>query len=703
MNKTVLMMLAAATLVVQNGLAYDDPDEFEAALARATQSKPRLKAAGATLLSETGDDNTYWATGDLNVTRGHGQSINLQFEISKTYTHISSATLTLNAYDVDSSSTERDEVYFNGGTHVGTLSGGNNIWHVNTFRIPASAIHTGINNLRIDVDLDTPGHWVTRIEYAKLVIDGEVYSAPSNLSATQYHNQHPLGVKLTWSAVANAPGYIVVRQIVGEDRAKAIAFVEECNYIDEVRNIPNCKDLKANYCVVVAERQVDSTPIVLSPYSNVALGSWHEKLPPRIELIAKEPSAFGSNAPMLSGLKGANVCTLEFNSGYDKNRYVFKEARIKATSGSVRRNYTSSTPSVTIDIPAGMHGVWSFIGHGIFTDVISGAEYTTPPFELNNVRVCFKRIGRDGVKVSGVRVNGKGDAPNWFKYWKRDGALLSLSDDRVHYDARPFFDFVLHGMEDSFYIGGYTSMATGKVYIRDSAILLDFSSSIRNGNKTVTLHTPNAPSILKCAEVVKHELGHSQLWLSRGGVSGRIFSWLIGGDDDSDGLPNTLEDSCSFLPFKYDDPDTFNFVSGGFSSGYKKKNGDEEVYVRYLATKSHNETYFSSVLRPYRDFSWESSDNPMRGKSMLTASPAKTRATSSEVWSSGSLDDLTFFSGNVGYESPVVIHNVSSIVATPSITDAYSGLDICVNCVATTNTLCVVVVTLTDENDEPVA
>ena len=137
---------------------------------------------------------------------------------------------------------------------------------------------------------------------------------------------------------------------------------------------------------------------------------------------------------------------------------------------------------------------------------------------------------------------------------------------------------------------------------------------------------------MKCAEVVKHELGHSQLWLLRGGVSGRIFSWLIGGDDDSDGLPNSLEDSCSFLPFKYDDPDTFNFVSGGFSSGYKKKNGDEEVYVRYLATKAHNETYFSSVLHPSRDFSWESSDNPTHGKTILTASPAKTRATSSEVW-----------------------------------------------------------------------
>ena len=155
MNKTVLMMLAAATLVVQNGLAYDDPDEFEAALARASQSKPRLKAAGATLLSATGDDNTYWATGDLNVTGRYGEPLYFTFEIPKNYTHITSATLTMDAYDVDAYSTERDEVYFND-VHVGTLTGDNNIWHVNTFPVPASAIKSGVNNLciRIEVDRD---------------------------------------------------------------------------------------------------------------------------------------------------------------------------------------------------------------------------------------------------------------------------------------------------------------------------------------------------------------------------------------------------------------------------------------------------------------------------------------------------------------------------------------------------------------------
>ena len=218
MKKTVLMMLATAIFAVTNGFAYDDLAEMEAALAREAQTRSRLKTTGVTRLSATDSGDTYWATGDLNVTKGRGQSINLQFEISKTYTHISSATLTLNAYDVDSSSTERDEVYFNGGTHIGTLSGGNNIWHVNTFHVPASAIHAGINNLRIDVDVDNRG-WVTRIEYAKLVIDGEVDYI--NLEASTNYNDR---IQLTWKVSSGLSGarYFIDRRQNPNDPFKCI-------------------------------------------------------------------------------------------------------------------------------------------------------------------------------------------------------------------------------------------------------------------------------------------------------------------------------------------------------------------------------------------------------------------------------------------------------------------------------------------------
>ena len=191
--------------IVGEALAGDDIAEIEAALAREAQVKPRLMAASARLLAATGDDNTYWATGELNVTKRRGETISLQFDIPKSYAHITSATLTMNAYDVDSSSTERDEVYFNGTHHIGTLVGGNNIWHENSFSVPASAIHTGINTLRIDVDVDQLG-WITRIEWAKLVIDGEVDYI--KLEASQNYDDR---IQLKWNVstgLAEAKFYV---------------------------------------------------------------------------------------------------------------------------------------------------------------------------------------------------------------------------------------------------------------------------------------------------------------------------------------------------------------------------------------------------------------------------------------------------------------------------------------------------------------
>lgn len=208
MNKTVLTMFATVIFAVTNGFAYDDPDEFEAALARASQSKPRLKAAGATLLSVTDDDNTYWATGnDLNVSKGRGEKINLQFNIPKAYTHISSATLTIYAYDVDSPS-ERDEVFFNN-TFIAALQGSSDTWAENHFAIPVSAIHTGVNNLRVDVSVRNINWWVT-IGWAKLVIDGEVEYI--DLKASQNYDDR---IQLKWNVSSGLYGaryYIDRRQ-----------------------------------------------------------------------------------------------------------------------------------------------------------------------------------------------------------------------------------------------------------------------------------------------------------------------------------------------------------------------------------------------------------------------------------------------------------------------------------------------------------
>ena len=203
-----VVVMAMPLCIVGEAFAGDDIAEIEAALAQEAQSKPRLMTATVRSLSASGDDNTYWATGELNETKRMGETISLQFDIPKVYGYILSATLTMNVYDVDSYSTERDEVYFNGTYHIGTLVGGNNIWHENTFSVPASAIQTGVNNLRIDVDVDQLG-WVTRIGWAKLVIDGEVdyikLEASSNLDDS---------IKLSWDvpSVMSGTRYYIDRR-----------------------------------------------------------------------------------------------------------------------------------------------------------------------------------------------------------------------------------------------------------------------------------------------------------------------------------------------------------------------------------------------------------------------------------------------------------------------------------------------------------
>ena len=538
------------------------------------------------------------------------------------------------------------------------------------------------------------------------------FSAPTDLQATEYHNQHPQGVKLTWSPVAGAPGYVILRKVVGENDFYPVGATPDTEYINKVATIPNVKDFKAQYVVAVADWQGNdpNTIVYLSPQSNSAWGSWRENPPPTAEHLP--PRVIGmvkSNAnPMLSGLKGANVYTLEFNDDYDTSGYVFKQARI---TGVCLRNgkryvFTSSTRDVTMDIPAGEHGKWSFEARAVFTETASGKEYITePPYMLDNEPVRFMRTGHDGVKVGGIKTRGWFvNVPNWFKYWKRDLALVSLGDENVYYDGRPWYDEkVLARINPEVWakllsdtVGGWTHPSNGKVYIRDNAIIKDYSGSVYG--RDVRLHTANASCLLKCAEVVKHESEHSRL------IHLRKVDAI---DYDKDGLPDSVEQSFPFLPFEYDNPYTFGFRFNKDGQVYYNQFNDEEIYVRYLATKEHDESYFKWVMNPDADYSWEPDDAPVRrGKVMLSSSVGSSLTTSSvEAWTSGALDDMAFFNFNGAGEqnSSVVVQGVKSITTTSVNAGDYSGLDICVTCVASTNMRCVLVASLSDENGEPVA
>ena len=426
---TMIACLSAATLAVLNCFAGDNLAEIDAALAREAQSKPRLMAASPKLLSATGDDNTYWATGELNVTKSRG-TISLQFDIPKAYTHITSATLTMNAYDVDyTRATERDEVYFNN-THIGRLVGGDNVWNINTFSVPASAIHTGINNLRIEVDVDNLG-WVTRIEYAKLVVDGVVdyikLKASSNFEDK---------IKLSWDV---SSGLLGERYSVYRSSRKNGTFYKIAEHI-KTRSYSDC-GVSAGplyYYYVVSESGIESEIIngkritkFKKPeisLENISHTKWFRG---ENDFVAGDSLQFSIR--FMTKSQPATISKIE----------IFQEGVSSPAYAGCRKifsyNFPTETPlsdnavsSYVAELPigSGSHGMFRFrVGATLCIDGKTVSIQSDNSHSLIRPIYFYPDIGDDAV------------TPNWFRYWAADGACPSLNQTV----PRPIFagDFVL--------------------------------------------------------------------------------------------------------------------------------------------------------------------------------------------------------------------------------------------------------------------
>lgn len=472
MNKTVLMMLAAATLVVQNGLAYDDPDEFEAALARASQSKPRLKAAGATLLSATGDDNTYWATGDLNVTGRYGEPLYFTFEIPKNYTHITSATLTMDTYDVDAYSTERDEVYFND-VHVGTLTGDNNIWHVNTFPVPASAIKSGANNLCIRIEVSG---WITRISDVKLVIDGVTDYIV--LEASQNYDDR---IQLKWNvstglaaekfyvhrSPSGKPGTFTVigEQLFARPNQYLYFSDKSCtpgvNYYYHIVSSSGIRsedkigkrtvkivDPKLAFTLEGTDHPLDRGALGQNKETDILVAghAFHFKMsmldcPP--DFTIKSIELIGVPAGGALAQKEHKVfCSIY---AYDSDRYkeFAKGRNVLATSSSFEFD-------AVLNAGKGFHGKYEWKAECEYE-----ANGTVRPKETlvgPKKNVYFEKYGIDNgvpAKTPFWALTYCKTVPNWFAYWKDDGACPGLKNSEVYYRGKYKAGFFLGGEANS--------------------------------------------------------------------------------------------------------------------------------------------------------------------------------------------------------------------------------------------------------------
>lgn len=195
-TKTMVTMLAvlcaACSLVAADQQsATEDIAAFEAGL-QAIASKPKLMSAK--LLSATSGTTVYpTSNSDMNKTGNHTTPLDLYFDV--TMASVSSATLYLNAYDVDyPSATEDDEVYFNG-TPIGRLQGYDGGMNMNTFNLPANIVKIGSNHVHIDVSVN-PSGWITQIrEGTKLVLNGEEGRVTLTVSKDLLNK-----IELNWSA-----------------------------------------------------------------------------------------------------------------------------------------------------------------------------------------------------------------------------------------------------------------------------------------------------------------------------------------------------------------------------------------------------------------------------------------------------------------------------------------------------------------------
>jgi len=143
---------------------------------------PARKALMALASTDSGlKTDTFEATGDLDQVVGTG-TLSFRFNVNVPYTEIVSATLYINAYDVDyPESSEHDKIYFNG-TYVDRLTGKNGTYVEKSYSIspklvkcPARSGETAVNTFQLAVNVDNNG-WVTGVGSARLVVSGRVFS-----------------------------------------------------------------------------------------------------------------------------------------------------------------------------------------------------------------------------------------------------------------------------------------------------------------------------------------------------------------------------------------------------------------------------------------------------------------------------------------------------------------------------------------------
>jgi len=127
-------------------------------------------AKGTYMTTADNENNNYTGTPDNDMDTyldWDDPLVPIEFNIAVSETPITSAHLTIYAYDVDEEQGEVDYVYLNG-HQVGYLRGMNETWNTTVLKVPIGWVISGTNAVSVTVATD----WAVEVDWGQILIDG---------------------------------------------------------------------------------------------------------------------------------------------------------------------------------------------------------------------------------------------------------------------------------------------------------------------------------------------------------------------------------------------------------------------------------------------------------------------------------------------------------------------------------------------------
>lgn len=404
--RTHLLPICAALLVptifAAEGVDGDNYEEMKVSLRNNPSPMPQKAKALDAL--------TFEAVGDLGVIKGQGETITLYFNVDVDSLDISSASVTMNAYDVDyPRASECDEVYFNG-EHLGRLRGGDNVWHENTFAVPVNAINRGKNTIRINVDVDRIG-WITAIGWARLTLKGHA------IKLTASDGSEPDGIEVKWTDMGSQYQYALYRGTSKDGPFKQIETVKTNSYFDTAVRYGQ------PYWYYVEASESEAKPNLRS---NVDEGLRKaDGALPKIEDIEVASLWLTGEGPYNLGITW---------NDFDNSRYAVRKIQFSVSDADLDYEWKDGDSEFQKSmkfnlskkgrfLAAGQHGRHQInIRYSVWDKVKDKAVVGVVPEVAVEALVYFDKYGHvDGTLTRSMA--------NWYKYWIRDGAIAKRKLD----------------------------------------------------------------------------------------------------------------------------------------------------------------------------------------------------------------------------------------------------------------------------------